>query len=729
MSSNIPDPHSGPLGDPDGIDWARLEQEVTEGADVVDLDAARTARRTGRSDTHFEVTLDDAPSPGGAPVDLPDRPQDGTREVVPAWLRSRPLLVATLKHTGRHYGRVAAFHTLRLPWYTAQHTFWAIPGSLRLVNRQIHWWWLSEEWELRQQAGTAGDAAMWLKLHREGKNTRLWRGIVLTAEALGLVFGAPVAFTLAPWWAGTLAVAGGILGLSKLARHDTGRTVVKPAVVTGRFRKLNTDIVLRAYYAAGLGHPDKPNQQVSFGSTMARDPSGAAGSLVAVDLPYGRGFDDAVKARGAIASGLDVAVSQVYLTRDTSSHRRHTLYVADRDPLAIPAGRTPLLDGKPRSIWDPVHLGLSERGRLVELALMWTAVLIGAQPRKGKTFTARAIALHAAMDPWVKLFGVDGKNSPDWRKFALVADAMIYGTHPSRDGDPVDQLLTLLRGIKAHINRVNEVLSGLPVDMCPEGKLTPQLARDRRFPDLRVWMLVMEEFQAYYELDDKDASAEIASLLSFIMAQGPSAGVILLSCTQKPSGIGSGQVANLFTRFRDNHTARFALKCGNRIVSEAILGSDAYAEGIDASTLPNGPEFRGIGYLYGVSDEIPTVRTFLADHADAEAILTVARRLREQAGTLSGAAAGEKVSREVRDVLVDVRGVFRPGEPGLHWQHIAMRLAATMPEVYGDASAESVSAMVRGVGVRSVDVKVDGETLKGARLAHIEAAITKRRAS
>jgi hypothetical protein len=37
--------------------------------------------------------------------------------------------------------------------------------------------------------------------------------------------------------------------------------------------------------------------------------------------------------------------------------------------------------------------------------------------------------------------------------------------------------------------------------------------------------------------------AEIADLLSFIMAVGPSAGVILLSSSQKPSGIGAGRDA------------------------------------------------------------------------------------------------------------------------------------------------------------------------------------------
>src|SRR5205823_9070493 len=132
-----------------------------------------------------------------------------------------------------------------------------------------------------------------------------------------------------------------------------------------------------------LGDPDKPGQQISFPPPgMARD---GDGSRVLVDLPYGKGFDDAVKAKNAIASGLDVSVNQVFLSRDPTSHRRHGLWVADRDPLAVPPPRTPLLDCRPRDIWQPAPFGLDERGNDISILLMWISVLVGAQPRKGKT--------------------------------------------------------------------------------------------------------------------------------------------------------------------------------------------------------------------------------------------------------------------------------------------------------------------------------------------------------
>lgn len=690
------------------------------------------------SASHFDVDLD---------VDVD--PSEGPRRSVPVLAGDAPVIGTTgpgrlpvvpsewagwdnIKLTLWYYADLtryrAAYHAIRTPKYALLASFWAVVGVFRLIGRQLKWWWVLEQHGLRQHAADTNDPMLWLKLHREAKNTRTWRGIVLLAETLGLLLVAPAVLRSAPWWVLLPALVLAVSGLAHLGR-PIDRPIVTPAVTQPRFRRLNPDIVLRAYYAAGLGKPDKPDQEISFASPMARD---GAGSRVVIDLPYGKGFDEVLARRGAIASGLDVSINQVYLKPVRSSHRRHILWVADQDPLAIPAGRTPLLDGRVRNIWDKVPFGLDERGAKVAICLMWISILIGSQPRKGKTFSARLFALFAALDPWVRIYVVDGKNSPDWRRFSLVAHAMAFGTHPTRDGDPVEQTLGILREVKAHIMKVNDVLSALPVAVCPEGKLTPELSRDPRFPDLRVWMLVMEEFQLYYELDNKEASEEVAELLSYIQAVGPSSGVILISASQKPSGIGAGaHVQKLFTRFRDNHAARFALKCGNRNVSESILGGDAYGEGFDASALPMGeddddPTYKGIGYLYGLTSRTPTVRTYLADHEDAEKILLAARAHRERLGKLSGLAAGEKTTREVRDTLADVRKVIRSDERGISWERLAERLAHELAEHYADITPAAISSQLREAGIRSVNIKDDGQVRKGARLAEIDAAITRR---
>src|SRR6266568_4471915 len=218
-----------------------------------------------------------------------------------------------------------------------------------------------------------------------------------------------------------------------------------------------------------------------------------------IALPYGKGLDDAVKARPAIASGLDVSLSQVFLHRDPTSHRRHVLWVADQDPLAVPVGRTPLLACKPADIWKPAPLGLDERGQLVELLLMWTSVLIGALPRQGKTFAARLLALFAALDPFVKMDVFDPSGKPDWRKFALVADSCAFGLTPTREGLPPEILLATLQRIKADVQDRYERLSAMPTDVCPEGKLTRQIARDPRYK-MPVRVLLLDEFQEYFDL-------------------------------------------------------------------------------------------------------------------------------------------------------------------------------------------------------------------------------------
>lgn len=703
------------------FDWTAAEADVADDADVVDLDAARS-RRTSAAGTHFDVSLDDKAQRGGMPVDVPPVGPSGRRPIVPAnwstWPNIRHSLAQAAEVTGYRIG----FHALRAPWYATLATFWAVVGVFRLAGRQLKWWWVTEQYALRQATADANDPAMWLKLHREVKATRMWRFLVLCAEALTIVVGGPVLWATAPMWVLVLVVAAIVTLLAHLGR-PADRRIITPATVAGRFRRVNSDIVLRAYYAAGLGHPDKPHQQIEFGSTMGRDPSGT-GSQVSIDLPYGKTFDDAVKARGAIASGLDVALSQVFITRDPSSHRRHILWVADRDPLAQGAGRTPLLRCKPTDIWQPAPFGLDERGNKVAVDMLWNSILIGAQPRQGKTFAARSLALYAALDPYVKLTVLDGGGKPDWRKFALVADRCAFGLAMTRDGDPAEIVLEALREIKADVQDRYERLSKLPVDVCPEGKLTRQIARDPKYR-MPVRLVFLDEFQEYFDLGD--ISKEIASLLVYLVKVAPAAGVGFVDATQRPSGVGGGQVAQQFISFRDNHQVRFSLRTGSWQVSDLVLGSGAYSEGHDSSTLL--PTYKGVGILRGAADTTPTVRTYLADADDAEKILIAARKLREEAGTLTGMAAGEDITRAVRDVLADVRSVIERGETGAQWEEISSRLAERLPEAYADTTAESISAQVRAFGVRSVDVKRSGKVLKGAKTDDIDAAITRRKAA
>jgi S-DNA-T family DNA segregation ATPase FtsK/SpoIIIE len=690
------------------------------------LEGGRTDEVTDGREISYEVALDDEPERIHPTLyaDVTSR-EDTLLPIIPASLRGWANLRTTAgKAAGRQWHRLR-FHAVRLPLYVPLAVFWALVGVWQAARRQLRWWWVPEVFALEQDAASRGGhdgARDYDRIHRTGGVTRRWRGIVLFAELIALVVTVAVLMSGAvPWWARWVALAAVVPMLAHVGRPDT-RPIITPAVLTPRFRLLNMDIVARAYYAAKLGDPDKPGQQVTFPPPgMRKD---GDGSQVLVDLPYGKGLSDAVAAREKIASGLDVAVSQVFITRDPSSHRRHVLWVADRDPLAIPAGRTPLLRCAPTDIWTPAPFGLDERGNPISVDLLWHSILIGAQPRQGKTFSARLLALYAALDPHVKLTVLDAGGKPDWRKFALVADRYAFGLAMTRDGDPVDIVTAALREIKTDVQDRYERLSALPVDVCPEGKLTRDIARDPRYR-MPVRLVVLDEFQEYFDLGE--ASKEIASLLVYLVKVAPAAGVSLVDATQRPSGIGTGQISQQFISFRDNHQVRFSLRTGSWNVSDLVLGAGAYSEGYDSSTLL--PEYKGVGILRGASDATPTVRTYLADAQDAEKILHAARALRERAGTLTGMAAGEDVARQLRDVLADARSVFRAGEAWVSWPQLAARLVEQIPEHYAGTTSEAISATLRGLKVDSVDGRdksAGNRVVKGAKLASVDAALKRK---
>src|SRR5262249_34436534 len=159
------------------------------------------------------------------------------------------------------------------------------------------------------------------------------------------------------------------------------------------------------------------------------------------------------------------------------------------------------------------------------------------------------------------------------RKFALVADSFAFGLTPSRHGDPLRIFGDTLEAVKKDVQERYHRLSELPPDVCPEGKLTRQIARDPRF-GMPVRLVGMDEFQEVYDLPE-GASKEVASLLTFLVKVAPGAGVIMIGSTQRPSGVGTGSVAQQFTSFRDQFGIRFGLRTSSWQVSELCLGAGA----------------------------------------------------------------------------------------------------------------------------------------------------------
>lgn len=326
-------------------------------------------------DASYEVALDDDPEepqpvhpPGG--FTLPGRKRERL-PVIPEHLRT---FESARKHIGTRAGdasHVAVFHALRAPWYAMQHAWWTTAGAFVLGHRVRRWWWVDEHAVLSDLAVIKGDSKEWRSLTSQVRKIRGERGVVVMTCAVALLAAVAVLARYAPWWADALVAVPAVALLSRAGRPKHVKPFT-PSMTTPRKRVIREDVVLRAFYVARLGDPEKPDQQVTFVAPgITRD---GDGSRIVADLPHGRTYADLVKAKLAFCSGLDVKVTQVYFFDDITSERRVRIWVADEDPLATPAGRTPMLDCKPRNIWRPpgrarregraaagVHLGADRR--------------------------------------------------------------------------------------------------------------------------------------------------------------------------------------------------------------------------------------------------------------------------------------------------------------------------------------------------------------------------------
>jgi len=641
------------------------------------------------------------------PIDLVVRRAADYRPVLPGWAKDVAELRRALRWLGRFAGHRAAFHGVRVPLYLGRTLAYAPRGALRLMVVLNRWAFDVEAAELRWAAVAAKDHKSYMNLSRQ-RNERVKRRltVAMVVAVLALVVLAVASVVLS----GALLVAtllSTVAGLGYAGR-PRGRGFLSSAADRRGPVRLTQDIVLRAFAAAGLCKADDP---IAFATPCHRD---GDGWRVILDLPYGTPAKKAVLKRAEIASGLDVLAGQVFIAAEsgaTGSARRIELWVAEQDPTTVPAGPSPLLTASGVNFWQAWPFGVDERGREIKLCLLWLSMVVGGLPRMGKSFVARLAVLAAALDPDVRLLIFDLKGSPDWRPFRHVAHELHQGedVDPDTGVDPVGRLLEVARELRAEVNRRNRVLRTLPASDVPEGKLTERLCRARHMGMPLVLLFLDEVHRAFTH---REFGAELAEELSDLVRVGPSVGVMVISATQKPGSIGAGKVNDAWNTYRDNHSCRFGLRVGSYTVSEMILGQGAYGEGLDCSTLPEAA--KGVGIVRGTGDvAVPagTVRTYLVDGKGAEVICQRGRQLREQAGTLSGMAAGEQPaeveSGPRRSLLADLIEVIGADEQA-HSDVLCSRLAESSPEVYGGWRPEQLAAALKPHSVATRQVWAKG---------------------
>jgi S-DNA-T family DNA segregation ATPase FtsK/SpoIIIE len=631
------------------------------------------------------------------------------KPLIAPWLRSAEHRRAAARWAWLHSTHHTAFHTLRLPMYGWRSVKYTPRGAWRLARELRRWCLDAEGHPLRLDAVDKRDPASYLRLSRQRKErARLRLAVVLAAGIAGFI-GVAVAdleWGDAKWAAAAAAVA----ALGYLGRSLDRPYLDEPVLSQPGAARLTADVVVRALGSlgiAGINQALSHGEPVSFAGPVHRD---GPGWRAEVDLPYGVTAVDVIERRDRLASGLRRPLGCVWPEPVHDQHAgRLVMWVGDTD---LSGGRPvphPLAKAGTTSIFRPLPYGTDQRGRPVDVELIFSNVLIGSIPRRGKTMAARILCLGAALDVTAELHVWELKGTGDLDSIGLVAHR--YGS--GVDEANIAACVTDLKAVYEDLPRRASVLRGLPKELRPENKVTPELAR-RKSLGLHPVVVVIDEAQ---ELPWKEAE----ELCLGIIKRGPALGVMLILATQRPDK------DSLPTGVSANAGVRFCLQVMGQVENDMILGTGAYKRGLRATTFTK--KDRGVGYLVGAADEPQVTRTYYADDPAAELIARRARAAREAAGRLTGYAAGQQ-DEAAPDVslLADIAAVMG-GEDRVWSEVICRRLAELRPGIYSGWTAEQLGKALAVYGVVSVqmwgsDPSGKGRNRQGIVLEHVSALLT-----
>jgi S-DNA-T family DNA segregation ATPase FtsK/SpoIIIE len=687
---------SDPSDPPGGFDWQHYERELTEPAPVDSPEAQRPARftlaalRTGQR-----------------------------RPIVPGWLKSKSELLATLRWFLGYAWHASRYHAVRIPKYTLKLAIRTPRGLCRIVVRAVRWSFDLEGEPMRQYSVRVEDADLYIRLSRQRDRRVRWRGMVAV--------GATVCLVVAAGWLAIadptvrIAILLTLLGVSGMAGAPADKPLLDTAVVKASVQPLTSDVVVRALSALGIAGIaqalSKNPKAIGFPAPIVRD---GPGWRADIELPYGVTATEVIERREKLAAGLARPLGCVWPEGNAEVHPgRLILWVGDQDMAKARKPVWPLLRSGTVDLFKPVAWGTDQRGRWVELTLMYVAMLIGSIPRMGKTFALRLVLLVAALDPRARLYAFDLKGTGDLAPLEPVAHRYRAGD----DEDDIDYAVAAMRELRTELRRRTKVIRDLPRDLCPESKVTAQLAGNR---SLGLFPIVVgvDECQVWFE--HPRYGAELEEICTDVVKRGPAVGIVLVLATQRPDA------KSLPTGISANASIRFCLKVMGQTENDMVLGTSRYKQGVRATMFAWTD--KGIGYFVGEGTDARIVSTSYVDAAMADAVVARARAARDAAGMLSGHAlgGGPASASPGYDLLADVLAVIGPAEAKVWNETIVARLAELRPAVYADWDPEQLTLALKPYGVAVGQVwGTDPTTGKGANRRgitrlHVAAAVAER---
>ncbi|MFE2032980.1 cell division protein FtsK [Streptomyces scopuliridis] len=698
------------------------EQSAPAEAPTESADSHTTAcvDRVDPGDPDATVMVDRPGGPSGP--GLMDRVRGAKRRaVVPAWAKSRAEFTSASKGVAAYAWHVTAYHAIRTPWYALRLVLQAPRGMARFIGGSLRWMADAEGGPLRQSAATNDDIDDYLKLCRQRDRRVRWRTVVAVLASIVGPTTALTLYVLAPAWLLALAGAATTLAMGWLGQAADA-PVINRAVEIPKATKLTSDIVLRALGSISIAAinqaQSKGDPGFAFTAPITRD---GPGWLAVGDLPYGVTVTDVADRRDKLASGLRRPLGCVWPEAVPDEHTgRLRLWVGDQDMSQADQAPWPLAKSGSTDLFKPVVWGTDQRGRWVGVTLMFIAGVIGAIPRMGKTFLLRLLLLIAALDTRAELHTYDLKGTGD---LDSVGDRVAYRHRAGEEDADIEYAIAALRELQGELRRRAKVIRSLPRDVCPESKVTSELASKRSL-GLHPIVIGVDECQVWFE--HPKHGGEFKDICTDLVKRGPATGIVLLLATQRPDK------DSIPTAISANASARWCLKVMGQIENDMVLGTGAYKRGVRASMFAWGD--KGISYFLGEGADARIVRSAFIDAVQADRIALRARALRERAGTLAGHALGEQPTSNAAvsyDLLADLCAAIPSDKPKLWNEAVVPRLAELRPDVYGAWTPEQLTSALKPYGIRTAQVwgtteDGRGANRRGIKRADVLSAITKR---
>jgi S-DNA-T family DNA segregation ATPase FtsK/SpoIIIE len=371
----------------------------------------------------------------------------------------------------------------------------------------------------------------------------------------------------------------------------------------------------------------------------------------------------------------------------------------------------PLLKGGSVDLFRPQPFGTDPRGRWVELTLMFMAMVIGSIPRMGKTFTLREVLLIAALDPRAEIHAYDLKGTGDLSALEQVAHRYRAG----EEDEDIEYAVAGMRELREELRRRAKVIRDLPRDLCPENKVTPELASKKSL-GLHPLVIGVDECQKWFE--HPEHGKELEAISTDLVKRGPALGIIPVFATQRPDA------KSLPTGISANASTRFCLKVMGQMENDMVLGTSQYKQGVRATMFAWTD--KGTGYFVGEGADARITTTVNIDGPLAERIAARARAAREATGRITGHALGEQPAVAPAlsfHLLDDIAAVVPANEAKVWCRTVAARLAELRPEVYDGWDAERVTVALKPFGVKVGQTwGTDPNTGKGANRGGFERA-------